>query len=324
MQKLKLGIIGVGHLGEIHTRLAKEIEIIDLVGIFDINLDRAKEISKKYEVPFFTSVEELLTNVDAVSVVVPTKSHYEVANKALDYDVHLFIEKPITSTLEEGKSLIEKAKEKGLKIQVGHIERFNPAFLALQRLDLNPLFIEGHRLSKFNPRGTDVSVVLDLMIHDIDIVLQLIKSEVKSIDSCGVKVVSDSEDIANVRLGFENGSVANLTASRISLKNMRKMRIFQKYSYITIDFLEKKTEVFTLKESGISPEKGMSFKLGTGKNVREVVYFTPSLDPINPLETELFLFAKSILEDKKVPVPPEEALRALEVAYKILYQIKHP
>ncbi len=324
MQKLKLGIIGVGHLGEIHTRLAKEIGIIDLIGIFDINFDRAKEISEKYKVPFFTSVDELLRNVDAVSVVVPTKSHFEVANKALDYDVHLFIEKPITSTLEEGKNLIAKAKKKGLKIQVGHIERFNPAFLALQKLDLKPLFIEGHRLSKFNPRGTDVSVVLDLMIHDIDIVLQLIQSEVKTIDSCGVKVVSDSEDIANVRLGFENGSVANLTASRISLKNMRKMRIFQKYSYITIDFLEQRTDVFTLRESGIPTDKGMSFKLGTGKNAKHVVYFTPSADPINPLETELFLFAKSILEDKKVPVPPEEALKALEVAYRILYQIKHP
>ena len=296
MQKLKLGIVGVGHLGEIHTRLAKEVDIIDLVGIFDINLKRANEVSKKYKVPYFKSLEELFKNIEAVSIVVPTESHFDVAKKALDYDLHIFIEKPITSTTQEAKILIEISKEKGLKIQVGHIERFNPAFLAVKKFNLEPLFIEGHRLSKFNPRGTDVSVILDLMIHDIDIVLQLINSPIKSIDACGVKVVSDTEDIANVRLVFENRSVSNLTASRISLKDMRKIRIFQKYSYISIDFLNQRSEVFTLKESGFNIEGGMTFKLGIGESAKEIVYFSPEPDHINPLKTELYLFAESVLK----------------------------
>ncbi len=326
MKDLRFGVIGVGHLGEIHTRLAKEIDIINLIGVFDINLKRAEEIAHKYSVSFFDSFGDLLQNVEAVSIVVPTESHFEVARICLEQGIHVFIEKPITSRVEEAQMLLDISNKMGLKIQVGHIERFNPAFLALKEYTLEPLFIEAHRLSRFNPRGTDVSVILDLMIHDIDIVLQLIPTSIKSIDACGVKVVSETEDIANVRIVFENRSVANLTASRISMKDMRKMRMFQKYSYISIDFLNQKSEIFTLKDEGldIDPQDSFSFKLGTDHNAKEVVYLSPKPEPINPLKTELYLFAESILMNRPVPVTAEEAIRSLKIAQEILYQIKHP
>ncbi|MDQ7032062.1 MAG: Gfo/Idh/MocA family oxidoreductase [Desulfonauticus sp.] len=324
MKRLSLGIIGVGHLGEIHTRLAKQIDLVQLIGIYDTNLKRAEEISKKYEVSLFRSLEELLDKVEAVSIVVPTESHFEVAKLALEKNKHVFIEKPITSSSEQAEQLIKIAKEKRLKIQVGHIERFNPAFLALKAFELEPLFIEGHRLSKFNPRGTDVSVIFDLMIHDIDLVLQLVPYPIKSIDACGVKVVSESEDIANARIVFENGSVANLTASRISLKDMRKLRLFQRHSYISIDFLNKKTELFILKDGNNVPEGGIPFQIGPEDNRKEIVYFSPAGGDINPLKEELFLFAKAVLEDRKVPVDAEQGLKNLKVAEQIVEQLRHP
>ncbi len=244
MKKIKFGVIGVGHLGKYHLKVAREIPYFEIVGINDKDIGRMKEISIKYNVPAFTDMEELLDRCDAVSIVVPTKSHFEIGMRALDMGCHVFIEKPITETIDQGRELVSFADSKKLKLQVGHIERFNPAYLSLQHLQLSPMFIEAHRLSKFNPRGTDVSVILDIMIHDLDIVLNLIDSPINFVHACGVGVVSPSEDIANVRIEFENSAVANLTASRISAKHMRKMRLFQKDQYISIDFFEQKKAKF--------------------------------------------------------------------------------
>ncbi|HDL78465.1 MAG TPA: Gfo/Idh/MocA family oxidoreductase, partial [Bacteroidetes bacterium] len=228
MEKVKIGVVGLGKLGRLHTALLKEISKIDFVGLYDTRLPRMKEVSGEFEVQAFPSLEALLDAVDALVIAVPTQVHAEVALPALHARKHIFIEKPITATLEEADSLLRAAQENAVKIQVGHIERFNPAFLALQDETLMPMFIETHRLASFDPRGTDVAVVLDLMIHDIDLILSLVKSPIEMIDATGVAVASREADIANARIRFKNGCVANLTASRISLKKMRKMRIFQK------------------------------------------------------------------------------------------------
>ena len=235
-KSIRIGIIGVGHLGNFHLKQLTTIQTASIVGIFDIDFERSEEISRKYNVPIFPNIESLLNEIDAVSIVTPTRHHYEIADKALNNDCHVFIEKPITDNLSHADKLLKKAKEKDKIIQVGHIERFNPAFMALDICQMKPRFIEAHRLAPFNIRGNDVPVVLDLMIHDLDIILSLIKSEIKDIRANGVKVVSPTVDMANSRIEFENGCVANLTASRISQKNMRKMRLFQEQNYITIDF----------------------------------------------------------------------------------------
>lgn len=232
MNSINLGIIGVGHLGTFHARLAAEIDLIRLTGVYDIDQEQAARVGAQCATVAYANLDDLLCRVDAVSIVVPTSEHFNVAMKALDHDCHIFIEKPITSTVAEAEQIIDKARSKNKKIQVGHIERFNPAMLALKGHTLEPLFIEAHRLSQFNPRGCDVSVVLDLMIHDLDLILYLVNSRVVQADACGVAVVSTTEDIANVRLTFESGCVANLTSSRISLAPMRKMRLFQKNQYI--------------------------------------------------------------------------------------------
>ena len=245
MEKLKIGIIGIGHLGKAHLLNCKESSLIELVGFFDIDSEKREKIASEYLVKSYNSLSDLLKEIDAISIVVPTSSHYKIAEEALNANKHIFIEKPMTVNIKEADKLIALSEEKKLKIQVGHIERFNPAFAALNDFKLQPGFIESHRLAVFNPRGTDVSVVLDLMIHDIDVILSIIKSPVKKIDASGVNVVSDSTDIANARIQFTNGAVANVTGSRISQKNMRKMRIFQKNKYIAVDFLNKKTEVFS-------------------------------------------------------------------------------
>jgi len=328
MEKIKLGIIGVGHLGHFHLKVAKEIPYFDIVGINDINLKRMEEVSKRYKVPGFKDVDELLEKCEAISIVVPTKSHYEIGLKALNKGCHVFIEKPITETVEQGKKLVSLAKDKGLKLQVGHIERFNPAFLSLQHLELSPMFIEAHRLSEFNPRGTDVSVILDIMIHDLDIVLKLVDSPINFLHACGVGVVSPSEDIANVRIEFESGAVANLTASRISAKHMRKMRLFQKDQYISIDFLNKKSEILSLKKVDYLKDKGYNIisvgAIGEGKNKKDIFFVSPPRIEVNSLKLELEEFARSIIFDNAVKVTGEEGLRALELAQKIIELMKKP
>ncbi len=328
MNTISYGVIGIGHLGKIHTKIASQIDIINLVGIYDIDHQKSKKTAQLYDTNSFLALEDLLQHIQAVSIVVPTDLHFSIAKKALEYDCHLFIEKPITATAEEAKELIKLANAKDKKIQVGHIERYNPAFLSLQNYALNPLFIESHRLSKFNPRGTEVSVILDLMIHDIDIILKLMNSPIQSIHACGVSVVSDTEDIANVRLNFFNGNVANLTASRISTKDLRKMRLFQKDTYISIDFLQQKTEIMNLKTEAEMQhkhrEKTSIGTIGTKEGYRHIVLEVPQIPKINSLQIELEHFIQSIQKDKIPPVTAEEGLKALEVANIILDQIKHP
>lgn len=326
MERLKLGILGVGHLGKVHARLASAIPEIDLIGIFDIDHDRSHEVASACRADAFTSLPCLLGEVDAVCIVTPTEHHFDLGLEALQAGCHLFIEKPITTRTDQARKLLESAHQAGKTIQVGHIERFNPAFLAVKNQKIAPLFVEAHRLSTFNPRGTDVSVILDLMIHDIDIILSLIRHKVTSIQACGVRVVSDSEDIANVRLEFDGQAVANLTASRISTKDMRKMRIFQNNAYISLDFLNKKTDIFSLEDApGITPLNPIPVgDIGVGDKSRKVLMHQPPFEDINSLEKELQEFARAIINSTPPLVSGQDGLRALEVAEVILSQIKLP
>jgi len=262
---LRIGIFGVGHLGKFHLNNWKEIEHVTIAGFFDPDDSHAKLIEEKYQVKRYATAEMLMQDCDAVDIVAPTIYHNELCSQAMRLGKHVFVEKPLANTMDEARSLVKLAKESNVKFQVGHVERFNPAFLALQGSALNPMFIEVHRLSQFNPRGTDVSVILDLMIHDIDIILHLVKSQVSYISANGVAVMSDTPDIANVRIEFSNGCVANLTSSRISMKKMRKMRLFQKDAYIGIDFLEKKTEVIKLNEQGAKNVFTFDIETSNGK-----------------------------------------------------------
>jgi len=235
VDKVKVGVIGVGHLGRHHTRVYRQLPQAQLVGVHDIDSEKAQKVAKEFDTRYFENLDDLLERTDAVSLVVPTTIHYALACDILDQGKNLLIEKPITETVKQAEELVSLAGAKNVILQVGHIERFNPAFKAIENLKLEPKFIESHRLAQFNPRGTDVAVILDLMIHDLDLILSLVKSEVKRIDAAGVSVISDSEDIANARLTFENGCVANITASRISARPLRKMRLFQRNSYISLD-----------------------------------------------------------------------------------------
>ncbi len=319
---IKIGVIGAGHLGKIHIRLLKEIKTVQLIGIYDHNAEHAQSVAKEFGVKAFSSSEELLDLVDAVDIVTPTVSHFEYAVLAMKRSKHLFIEKPVTQTVDEGKKLVSLAREAGVKVQVGHVERFNPAFLAAKKFLSQPMFIETHRLAEFNPRGTDVSVIHDLMIHDIDIVLSVVRSPVKRISASGVAVVSDSPDIANARIEFDNGCVANLTASRISLKNMRKSRFFQRDAYISVDFLSKKTEVVRLKTLVGEPGPlDITVDLGNGKGSKQIYFDQPKIDEVNAIKMELELFAEAIINDSPIPVPIEDGYLALQVAHQVVEKL---
>ncbi len=323
MKKLKIGIIGVGHLGKLHAKMFSEIKNSELVGIFDIDPENAKAVGNEFGLKVFESEESLLDKIDAASVAVTTSAHYEVAKRCLKKGVHVFLEKPITSTISEAETLVKLASEKKLTLQVGHIERFNPALVSLEEYISNPVFIESDRLSQFNPRGTDVAVVLDLMIHDIDVILSLIKSEVKKIDASGVAVVSDNVDIANARIQFENGAVANVTASRISQKKMRKMRIFQKDNYIGLDFVTGASEVYRLLSAEDTISSGTSFvEIGVGDKKKRLVYEQPEVKEINALSYELELFVKAVITKTRPVVSGEDGLRALTVANEIIKKIE--
>jgi predicted dehydrogenase len=321
---LKIGVFGVGHLGKIHLKciqLAKDY--FDLLGFFDPDDATAKAVEEQFGLERFTSSDDLIAAVDVVDIVTPTRTHFALAKRAVLFRKHFFIEKPVTYTPEESEELMHLVAKAGLKAQVGHVERFNPALLALGEMEVNPMFIEGHRLAGFNPRGADVSVILDLMIHDLDIVLSLVKSELKSVYASGVSVVSSSTDIANARLEFENGCVANLTASRISLKQMRKLRLFQKDSYVSLDFLEKKAQVVRIfeKNSDGMPAVGSTFSIPTPGGEKLILVENPAIEPVNAIRLELESFAESILTNKPTRVPLEDGYRALHVAYRILQQI---
>ncbi|MDQ7815682.1 MAG: Gfo/Idh/MocA family oxidoreductase [Melioribacteraceae bacterium] len=324
MEKLKVGVIGTGHLGKLHTKLFKEVDGCEFIGIYDKDLEKAKIVANEFQVNAFDSIDELIKKVDAVSIVSTTSAHYELVKKAFANNKHVFVEKPITTTISEGEELVKIADDKKLNFQVGHIERFNPALISLEKYDLNPLFIQTDRLSQFNPRGTDVAVVLDLMIHDIDIILSLVKSEVATVSASGVAVVSDTIDIANARLEFENGAVANVTASRISQKKMRKMRMFQRDTYITLDFITGVSEVYRLISPGDMPDSPfISFgEIGIGDRKKAVVYEQPEQKEINALQHELQLFVNSILNKTRPPVSGSDGLKALKVAEMIIKKIE--
>jgi predicted dehydrogenase len=316
---LKIGVLGAGHLGKIHLKLLQEIPDFELVGFYDISPDVSQAIENELHVKAFSSYDELMEQVDAIDVVTPTLHHYESASRAIKRSKHVFIEKPLTNTLEEAKSLLALSKEADVKVQVGHVERYNPAFIAAQPFCNQPMFIESHRLSQYNARGTDVSVVLDLMIHDIDIVLSMVKSSIKRISASGVAVVSDSPDIANARIEFDNGCVANLTASRISMKNMRKTRFFQRDAYISVDFLEKKVSVSRLKsEYEPNAQEGILLDLGEGRKSRQIFFQNPVVLPLNAIKSELEDFAKAILTDTEPPVNIDDGYKAMDVAFKVI------
>ncbi|MBN1397030.1 MAG: Gfo/Idh/MocA family oxidoreductase [Bacteroidetes bacterium] len=324
MNPLRVGVIGTGHLGALHAKLYSQIPAVRLIGVFDIDQAHSAKQAAEFGVKAFEKLDDLLENVDAVSIATSTQSHYDVAMQVAGRGIHLLIEKPITTTIEQARELTDLAEKKGLKLQVGHIERFNPAILALEPYKINPLFIESHRLAQFNPRGSDVAVVLDLMIHDIDLILSLVKSNVTRIDANGVAVISDTPDIANARLQFENGCVANVTASRISQNKMRKMRLFQNDAYISIDFAQGLAEVFRLVDENTPDIKPtmMLGKIDQGRHKRMIVYEQPEVHEVNALKYELELFVKAVQSGVEPPVTGRDGLRALEVAQEILMKIE--
>jgi predicted dehydrogenase len=321
---IKIGIFGTGHLGKIHVRCIKAIEDFELMGFFDPDDDNATKVIEEFGIKRYHSTEALISDCDIIDIVTPTITHFELAKKCLIAGKDIFVEKPITHTLEEAKEITTLARALNKLIQVGHVERFNPAFLALDNIPLNPMFIEAHRLAAFNPRGTDVSVVLDLMIHDLDLILSCVHSDVEEINATGVSILSNSPDIANVRLQFKNGAVANLTASRISLKQMRKLRIFQPDAYISLDFLDKKAQIIRLFDEEPVEKTGTMMSLDTPKGKKYIEIEMPEPTEVNAIKMELELFAKSFRERSSPIVSGEDGYKALDLAHKILEAIdKH-
>ena len=315
---LKVGVLGAGHLGKIHLRLLEQSEKYELVGFFDPFKESAEKVAKEFGYRLFDSIEELITAVEVVDIVTPTLSHFDCAKMAIENGRHIFIEKPITKTVLEAEAIKTLASQFHVQGQVGHVERFNPAFTAVKDKIDTPMFIETHRLAEFNPRGTDVPVVLDLMIHDIDIILSVIDSKVKNVHASGISVISETPDIANARIEFENGCVANLTASRISMKNMRKTRFFQKDAYISIDFLEKKSEIVRMKDVPNNPDE-FAMILQNAEGIKKQIYFdNPEIENNNAILDELESFADAIENGTKPVVSLRQGADALRVAQMII------
>ncbi len=325
-KKIKIGVIGTGHLGSIHTRLWQTHPNVELTGIYDNNREQAEKISKENNCNTFQSLDEILDNSDAVTIATPTTTHHDVTMKCIEHGVHCLIEKPITENYNEAVALIEKAKKKKILIQVGHVERFNPALASLKKYNLEPMFIEAHRLAQFKPRATDVSVIHDLMIHDIDIMLWLVGSKVKKIDANGVAILTEKPDIANARIKFENGAVANLTASRISAKPMRKMRLFQKQAYISIDFGNQDVEVFRIlgdddPAAANAIPATMLGLLDEALHNKRIVYEKPEIRQTNAIFEEQKAFVEAINKKTPVAVSAHEAAEALRIAELINEQL---
>ncbi|NAW50888.1 Gfo/Idh/MocA family oxidoreductase [Elizabethkingia argentiflava] len=315
---LKAGLVGAGHLGKIHLKLLNQSEKYELVGFYDSDAKNGKKLEEEFGYKYYPNLDHLLNDIEVLDIVTPTLYHYEYAKKAIDKGLHFFIEKPVTHTLEQAKELIQLCEEKNIKVQVGHVERYNPAYLATKTYLANPRFIEIHRLSEFNPRGTDVSVVLDLMIHDLDILLSIVKSPVKEIHASGVSVVSKSPDITNARIAFENGCVANLTTSRISMKSMRKSRFFQKDAYISIDFLEKKAEVIRMQAARENPSDFDLIIENAEGEKNQILFEYPDIQPNNAILDELESFADAIEKNRPTEVSLNDGTEALKVALKIM------
>jgi predicted dehydrogenase len=318
---LKVGVFGVGHLGKFHLNNWKEIPGCELVGFYDPDEKNAEEVIAKYGLKRFNDLGKLLTEIDAADIVAPTDHHFSLCEAAIRKGKHVFVEKPLAQTMDEAHALVKLVRESNIKLQVGHVERFNPAFLAVKDLKLNPMFIEVHRLAQFNPRGTEVSVILDLMIHDIDIILSIVKSDVKFISASGVGVMTETPDIANVRIEFNNGCVANLTSSRISMKKMRKIRIFQKDAYIGIDFLNKKSEIIKLKDQEMDDENVFTFDIETLSGKKSIAISNPQIPDINAIKKELEEFKNAIEKNTRTIVSEIDGLMAMDVAHQILQKI---
>jgi len=318
---LKVGVFGVGHLGKFHLNNWKEIPGVELVGFYDPDDTNANEVITKYGLKRFEDASALLNEIDAADIVAPTDHHFHLCEKAIKKGKHVFVEKPLAQTMDEAQALVKLVKESNIKLQVGHVERFNPAFLAVKDLKLNPMFIEVHRLAQFNPRGTEVSVILDLMIHDIDIILSIVKSDVKFISASGVGVMTETPDIANVRIEFNNGCVANLTSSRISMKKMRKIRIFQKDAYIGIDFLNKKSEIIKLKDEETDDENVFTFDIETLSGKKSIAISNPQIPEVNAIKKELEEFKNAIEKNTRTIVSEIDGLMAMDVAHQILQKI---
>ena len=318
---LKVGVFGVGHLGKFHLNNWKEIGGVEIVGFYDPDDSNSNEVSEKYKLRRFDEAARLLDQIDAADVVAPTDHHFTLCENAIKKGKHVFVEKPLAQTMDEAHALVKLVQESNVKCQVGHVERFNPAFLAVKDLKLNPMFIEVHRLAQFNPRGTEVSVILDLMIHDIDIILSIVKSDVKYISASGVGVMTETPDIANVRIEFNNGCVANLTSSRISMKKMRKIRIFQKDAYIGIDFLNKKSEIIKLKDQETDNANVFTFDIETLNGKKSIAISNPQIPEVNAIKKELEEF-KNAIENNTRPIVSEiDGLMAMDVAHQILQKI---
>jgi predicted dehydrogenase len=317
-KKLRVAVLGAGHLGRIHIQQALQVPELEVVGFHDPHPEKCEAIHKEFGVRPFSSMEELLAACDVVDVVTPTTAHHACAKAALQAGRHVFIEKPVTTTLEEAHELARLAEAGGLKVQVGHVERFNPAFVAARGSLHGPMFIETHRLAQFDPRGTDVSVVLDLMIHDIDIILSVVRRPVAAISASGVAVVSDTPDIANARIEFEGGCVANLTASRISLKKMRKTRFFQRDAYVSVDMLTKEAEIVRMRTVEKPDPFAVTIDLGRGRGFREIAFEKPEVPASNAIREELRSFACAVLDDRTPEVPLADGIAALDVAQRVL------
>ena len=318
---LKVGVFGVGHLGKFHLNNWKEIPGAELVGFYDPDDTNANEVTQKYGLKRFADPGDLINVIDAADVVAPTDHHFTLCESAIKNGRHVFVEKPLAQTMDQAHALVKLVKESNVKLQVGHVERFNPAFLAVKDLKLNPMFIEVHRLAQFNPRGTEVSVILDLMIHDIDIILSIVKSDVKNIYASGVGVMTETPDIANVRIEFNNGCVANLTSSRISMKKMRKIRIFQKDAYIGIDFLNRKSEIIKLKDQEIDSANLFTFDIETLNGKKSIVISNPQIPEVNAIKKELEEFKYAIEKNTRTIVSEIDGLMAMDVAHQILQKI---
>jgi predicted dehydrogenase len=318
---LKVGVFGVGHLGKFHLNNWKEISGVEIVGFYDPDDKNAAEVATKYELKRFDDPIKLMQAIDAADIVAPTDHHFTLSEAAIKNGKHVFVEKPLANTMDEAQALVKLVKESNIKLQVGHVERFNPAFLAIKDQKLNPMFIEVHRLAQFNPRGTEVSVILDLMIHDIDIILSIVKSDVKSISASGVAVMTETPDIANVRIEFNNGCVANLTSSRISMKKMRKIRLFQKDAYIGIDFLNKKSEIIKLKDEEKDDANVFTFDIDTLHGKKSIAITNPQIPEVNAIKKELEEFKNAIEKNTRPIVSEIDGLMAMDVAHQILQKI---
>ncbi len=319
---MKIGVIGIGHLGQHHARIFSELDDSELIGVYDIDFQRAETIAQQNHCKNFHTVKDLLKKVDAVSIATPTTTHFNYCKESLNTGKHIFVEKPICSNLEDAKELVSIAENNNLKIQVGHIERFNPAIMALSKILLNPIFIEANRIAPFTPRGSDVPVVLDLMIHDIDVILSLMRSRVKNIKAVGIPILTNDIDIANAKIEFENGALANITASRISLKRERKIRFFQKNMYISLDYQKKDVQVV---KKSVEIEQVMK-EIMSGKRQPDIseLYNRQKLEIIEkePLKSELENFVDAIQNNKRPIVNGQDGYEALRVAFLIMKDIE--